>query len=54
MAKNTSKIPTMKPWPAASSSKADSAMIGGVANGLPLTRNGKKTGNGMGNTGKAK
>ncbi len=33
-----------KPWPAATSDKVDSAMIGGVANGRPLTRDGRKRG----------
>jgi len=33
-----------KDWPAATSDKVDSAMIGGVANGRPLTRNGEKKG----------
>lgn len=52
MAKNpvtgSEKELSSKEWPAATSEKLDSALIGGVANGKPNTRTAPKQGNGMG------
>ena len=41
MAKD-SKSSGLKPWPAATNDKGDSALIGGVANGRPLTKTAPK------------
>lgn len=48
MAKNpvtgSCKDLTCKDWPAATSEKLDSALIGGIANGKPNTRTAPKSG----------